>query len=121
MQYRPDIDGLRAVSVFPVVLFHAGSQTFSGGYVGVDIFFVISGYLIGGIIAAEIRQGRFTILNFYERRLRRLFPALFPVIAASAVIASFVLIPADFRYFGESPAAAHLFLRRILIWPVAGT
>lgn len=120
MQYRPDIDGLRAVAVLPVVLFHAGSQTFSGGYVGVDIFFVISGYLIGGIIVEEIGQGRFTILNFYERRIRRLFPALFTVIAASAVIASFVFMPADFRDFGESAAAATLFVANILFWQEAG-
>lgn len=120
MQYRPDIDGLRAVAVLPVVLFHAGSQTFSGGFVGVDIFFVISGYLIGGIIAEEIRQGRFTILNFYERRIRRLFPALFTVIACSAVVASFVFMPADFRDFGESAAAATLFVANILFWQEAG-
>lgn len=120
MQYRADIDGLRAVAVLPVVLFHAGSRTFSGGFVGVDIFFVISGYLIGGIIAEEIRQGRFTILNFYERRIRRLFPALFTVIAASAVIAAFVFMPADFRDFGESAVAATLFVANILFWQEAG-
>lgn len=71
MKYREDIDGLRAIAVLPVVLFHAGAKWFSGGFVGVDIFFVISGFLITGLIAAEIKEDRFTIGKFYERRIRR--------------------------------------------------
>ena len=83
LHYRPDIDGLRAVAVIPVVLYHAGVQFFSGGYVGVDVFFVISGFLIAGIIAREIQSDRFSLVNFYERRARRILPALFVVIGAT--------------------------------------
>ena len=80
MIYRPDIDGLRAIAVLAVILFHAGFDTFSGGFVGVDIFFVISGYLITSILAREIEQNEFSLVNFYERRARRILPALFLVI-----------------------------------------
>jgi peptidoglycan/LPS O-acetylase OafA/YrhL len=82
IDYRREIDGLRALAVLPVILFHAGFQTFSGGFVGVDIFFVISGYLITSIILAEMEAGTFTLANFYERRARRILPALFVVVAA---------------------------------------
>ena len=77
MHYRAEIDGLRALAVLPVLFFHAGFQPFSGGYVGVDVFFVISGYLITTLIIYEIDSKGFTISNFYERRARRLLPALF--------------------------------------------
>jgi len=80
MKYRPEIDGLRALAVIPVILFHAGFNLFSGGYVGVDIFFVISGYLITTILIEDIENNRFSIVNFYERRARRILPALFFVI-----------------------------------------
>jgi peptidoglycan/LPS O-acetylase OafA/YrhL len=72
MKYRSEIDGLRALAVLPVIFFHAGIDFFKGGYIGVDIFFVISGYLITSIILREINQGKFSILNFYERRARRI-------------------------------------------------
>ena len=77
--YRREIDGLRAIAILPVIFFHAGFQWFSGGYVGVDIFFVISGYLISSIIFKECTAGTFTLQNFYERRARRILPALFLV------------------------------------------
>ena len=77
MQYRPEIDGLRALAVLPVILFHAGFSAFSGGFIGVDVFFVISGYLITTIIIQEQQDGRFSLLGFYERRMRRILPALF--------------------------------------------
>ena len=77
MKYRREIDGLRAVAVLPVIFFHSGSEWFKGGFVGVDIFFVISGYLITSIILAEKEAGKFTLLTFYERRARRILPALF--------------------------------------------
>lgn len=80
MQYRPEIDGLRAVAVVPVVYFHAGFEAFSGGFIGVDIFFVVSGYLITSILISDSETGNFSILNFYERRARRILPALFVVI-----------------------------------------
>ena len=76
MKYRPEIDGLRTLAVVPVLLFHAGFSLFSGGFVGVDIFFVISGYLISMIIFTALEEGRFSIWNFYERRARRILPAL---------------------------------------------
>ena len=77
MKYRAEIDGLRAVAVIPVILFHAGFEIFSGGFVGVDVFFVLSGYLITRLIADEIDLGEFSIIGFYERRARRILPALF--------------------------------------------
>jgi peptidoglycan/LPS O-acetylase OafA/YrhL len=76
LSYRPDIDGLRALAILPVVLYHAGIPGFSGGFVGVDVFFVISGYLMASLIIGEIGQGNFSLLRFYERRIRRIFPAL---------------------------------------------
>ncbi|MEO7248228.1 MAG: acyltransferase, partial [Novosphingobium sp.] len=76
LSYRRDIDGLRAIAVLPVILFHAAVPGFSGGFVGVDIFFVISGYLITGILLKDFDEGRFSILKFYERRARRILPAL---------------------------------------------
>lgn len=83
MRYRDEVDGMRAVAVVPVVLWHAGFSGVPGGFVGVDIFFVISGFLIAGILFAEITEDRFSILRFYERRARRILPALFLVIAAT--------------------------------------
>jgi peptidoglycan/LPS O-acetylase OafA/YrhL len=77
IKYRPEIDGLRALAVLPVILFHAGFNTFSGGFVGVDVFFVISGYFITSIILVEKQSGTFSLVNFYERGSRRILPALF--------------------------------------------
>ena len=77
MNYRPEIDGLRAIAVVSVIFFHAGIGLFSGGFVGVDVFFVISGYLITKIILADLEQDKFRIVKFYERRARRILPALF--------------------------------------------
>ena len=80
LNYRPEIDGLRALAVLPVILFHGGFELFTGGYVGVDIFFVISGYLIGYIILEKTQRGEFSISEFYENRARRILPALFAVL-----------------------------------------
>ena len=91
--YRPEIDGLRALAVLPVLLFHAGYNLFSGGYVGVDIFFVISGYLITAIIYKDLTAGNFSIAKFYERRARRILPALFVVIACTLPFAWFLMMP----------------------------
>ena len=83
MNYRPEIDGLGALAVIPVICFHAGFQLFSGGFVGVDVFFVISGYLITTILIEDIENKKFSIINFYERRARRILPALFFVVITS--------------------------------------
>lgn len=120
MKYRADVDGLRAVAVLSVVLYHVGVEFFTGGYVGVDVFFVISGYLITSIIAWEIREGRFSIITFYERRIRRLFPALFAMIAFSSVTAAFIFLPSEFESFARSVVAATLFVSNILFWQEAG-
>ena len=94
--YRPDIDGLRAIAVSAVVLFHAFPTLVPGGYVGVDVFFVISGYLITGILLSEVAQDRFSILRFYIRRARRLFPALSVVLLTVLVFGWFSLLPLEF-------------------------
>src|SRR5450631_1754729 len=101
MKYRSDIDGLRAVAVIPVVLFHAGISQISGGFVGVDVFFVISGYLITGLILDDIAQDRFSIASFYERRARRILPALFVVLLVASVATCVLLMPDSARAFGK--------------------
>ena len=103
--YRREIDGLRAVAVLAVILHHAGFDMFSGGFVGVDVFFVISGYLISSIILFEIRQGDFSLANFYERRVRRIFPALFLVMLTCIPFALLWLLPSDLKEFGQSQVA----------------
>ena len=102
MNYRREIDGLRAVAILPVVFFHAGFTVFSGGFVGVDVFFVISGYLITSIILSEQTAGTFSLLRFYERRARRILPALFLVMFACLPFALLWLVPEDMRGFSKS-------------------
>lgn len=120
MQYRREIDGLRSVAVLPVLFFHAGFSAFSGGYVGVDIFFVISGYLITSIISSEINEKRFSIIDFYERRARRLLPALFLVMATCIPFAWFWLLPGDMKDFSQSIVAVLSFASNILFWRESG-
>ena len=120
MQYRREIDGLRALAVLPVLLFHAGFQSFGGGYIGVDIFFVISGYLITSIILGELQTGSFSIIKFYERRARRILPALFLVMLASLPFAWWWISPAGLQDFSKSLVAVSLFLSNILFWKEAG-
>lgn len=120
MKYRGEVDGLRAIAVLPVILFHAGFELFSGGFVGVDVFFVISGYLITGIIVEEHAAGKFTIANFYERRARRILPALFVVMAVSIPFAWVWLTPADLKDFAQSLVAISLFGSNILFWRESG-
>jgi peptidoglycan/LPS O-acetylase OafA/YrhL len=107
--YRHDIDGLRAIAVLSVVFFHAGLPSFSGGFVGVDIFFVISGYLITSIIVRGLQAERFSIAWFYERRIRRIIPAFIVMVAATAIGATVFLFPKDLIDFGRSAFAAALF------------
>lgn len=118
--YRSDIDGLRALAVLPVLLFHVGVPGFDGGYVGVDVFFVISGFLITGIIAREVDEGRFSLWNFYERRARRILPALFAVVAAVLLGASLLFLPGDFETVPPSAIAALGFVANIWFFSQAG-
>lgn len=120
MKYRPEIDGLRAVAVVPVVLLHAGITGFSGGYVGVDAFFVISGYLITSLIVKEIDAGSFTILGFYERRARRILPALAVVLIACAIASWYLLFPHEFGLFSLSLLAVSTFSSNVLFWAESG-
>jgi peptidoglycan/LPS O-acetylase OafA/YrhL len=99
--YRPEIDGLRALAISTVVMFHAGSSLFPGGYVGVDIFFVISGYLITSIIAKEVSEGSFSFVNFYARRARRILPALFFVLVTTTAVAFALLLPSQLVEYGK--------------------
>jgi len=119
-KYRPDIDGLRAVAVLSVLFFHMGSALFSGGYVGVDIFFVISGYLITTIIVREIGAGDFSIAGFYERRFRRILPALFVVTVITLAIGMILLDPESLENLGKSAAATALFSSNILFYSQTG-
>lgn len=114
--YRKDIDGLRSLAILPVIFFHAHLGFFKGGYVGVDIFFVISGYLITGILARECELGRFSLLNFYDRRVRRIFPALFLVFALTTLVSMFVMLPSEFARYGQSLLGACLFASNIVFW-----
>ncbi len=117
--YRPDIDGLRAVAVVVVVLFHYGAAGFSGGFVGVDVFFVISGYLITAITRGELDRGRFSIAAFYERRARRIVPAFAVVLLATGVASLFVVLPEDLRLLARSVEASALFGSNIFFSHVA--
>ena len=116
MKYRAEIDGLRALAVLPVILFHAGFEWFSGGFVGVDIFFVISGYLITTIIISEMAEDKFSIVNFYERRARRILPALFFVMIMCLPFAILWLAPSDLKDFGQSLISTATFSSNILFW-----
>jgi peptidoglycan/LPS O-acetylase OafA/YrhL len=120
-KYRPDIDGLRAIAIVPVVLFHADLPGFGGGFIGVDVFYVISGYLITRIIVDEIDEtGSFSFIKFYERRVRRLFPALAVMMAVTSVIAFFVLLPVALENYGKSAVAASLFSANFFFWKTSG-
>ncbi len=108
--YRADIDGLRAVAVLSVLFFHTKIPGFPGGFVGVDVFFVISGYLITSIIAKDMFLGKFSFQAFYERRMRRIFPAIFFLIFACAFIAAILFTPEDFLAFAKTMIATTCFL-----------
>jgi len=109
MEYRKDIDGLRAVAVLAVVLFHAKVPGFPGGFVGVDVFFVVSGYLITSLITHDCANGRLSFSNFYFRRMRRIVPALLCVYAASMLLAALLMLPSDMRMFARSLTSSALF------------
>ncbi len=120
LNYRKDIDGLRAVAVLLVVFYHLRLPYVTGGYIGVDVFFVISGFLITSIIVREIDKGTFSLLNFYERRIRRILPALFCVVFATMSVGYFILFPPEFEYFGQSVLSTIGFASNILFWKESG-
>jgi peptidoglycan/LPS O-acetylase OafA/YrhL len=109
MEYRKDIDGLRAVAVLAVVFFHGRLPGFSGGFVGVDVFFVISGFLITGLIAQDCKAGHFSFVTFYFRRVRRILPALLCIYFVSAALAALVMLPSDMAEFGRSLVSSAAF------------
>ncbi|SFD26837.1 acyltransferase family protein [Tropicimonas isoalkanivorans] len=116
MKYRPEVDGLRAVAVLPVILFHAGFQVFSGGFVGVDVFFVISGYLITSILIGELEAGNFSIVRFYERRARRILPALYTVLLVCVPFAILLMNPYQVQKFFESVTSVIFFVSNVFFW-----
>lgn len=113
LSYRADIDGLRAIAVGSVVLFHGHIPPFTGGYVGVDVFFVISGYLITSILARDITARRFSLVDFYDHRIRRIFPALFVVLAVVTLLAAFALTPREMVQYARSLGPSALFYANI--------
>lgn len=120
LKYRPDIDGLRALAVLPVVLFHSGVTSISGGFFGVDVFFVISGFLITKIIISDIDSGIFSFVSFYERRIRRIIPLLLFVILSTSVASLFLMLPYDLKNYGQSVVASLLSANNILLYLTSG-
>lgn len=118
--FREDIDGLRAVAVLPVVLFHAGIPGFSGGFIGVDVFFVISGFLITGILLRSLDEGTYSIRHFYERRIKRILPALSLVLFVSTLVALIVYLPETLKNYGKSLASVSVFGSNFFFWKSIG-
>jgi peptidoglycan/LPS O-acetylase OafA/YrhL len=116
MKYRADIDGLRAVAILPVVAFHALPGLLPGGFIGVDVFFVISGYLITSIILSSLRSGSFTIAGFYSRRVRRIFPALGVVLVACLAVGYRFLTSDEYRQLGQHTLGGAGFVQNLLLW-----
>ena len=116
IDYRHEINGLRALAVLSVIFYHAKFTSFQGGFVGVDIFFVISGYLISGIIFNELSNSSFSLVNFYERRARRILPALFVVLIFSTLTSWALLPPFEFKDFGQSLFSVSIFASNFLFW-----
>ena len=120
LQYRAYIDGLRALAVLAVLAFHAFPQAVPGGFAGVDIFFVISGFLISGIILTDLQSRTFTFAEFYRRRIRRIFPALALVLASCLAFGWYALLPADYRQLGANAAAGAGFVANFRLWSESG-
>ncbi|GGL80629.1 acyltransferase family protein [Wenxinia marina] len=119
MKYRPEIDGIRAIAVVSVIFYHAGAPI-PGGFVGVDIFFVLSGYLITSLLLRDLERGTFSIADFYERRARRILPALFVVIAACLPLSLWIMSPDQIARFGRSVVGAALFMSNVFFWREGG-
>lgn len=119
-KYRADIDGLRAIAVLAVVIYHAGVTALGGGFVGVDVFFVISGYVITRRLLDDARAGRYSIADFYVRRIRRIFPALFCMVLVTWGIAAFLFLPDQFEDLSKSTAATGLFVSNLYFWRHSG-
>ena len=119
-KYRPDIDGLRAIAVLSVLGFHAFPAQFKAGFIGVDIFFVISGFLISSIIFENLARGSFSFLEFYGRRIKRIFPALALVLFTSFTFAWFALFADEFAQLGKHMAAGAAFVSNFALWQEAG-
>jgi peptidoglycan/LPS O-acetylase OafA/YrhL len=120
LKYRRDIDGLRALAILPVIFFHAGIAGFGGGFIGVDIFFVISGYLITSIIVREVNEGSFTYRTFWARRARRILPASIVMVATTLVAGWFLLAPYDYFSLGESARDQAYFAANFYFWQESG-
>jgi peptidoglycan/LPS O-acetylase OafA/YrhL len=118
--YRPDLDGLRSLAILPVVFYHYGLSGVSGGFVGVDVFFVISGFLITSLLLRDIEAGDFSIIEFYERRARRILPALFFVLAVTTALAFLVFLPVDLGNYGKSLIATTAFGSNVFFWKEFG-
>lgn len=119
-KYRPDIDGLRAIAVLLVVIFHAFPRFIKGGFIGVDVFFVISGYLISTIIFSSLADNRFSYIEFYIRRIKRILPALLLVIMSSAVLGWYVLLADEYQQLGTHIVAGTSFVSNFVLWNEAG-
>ena len=120
MNYRKEIDGLRSIALIPVLLFHAGFKLFSGGFVGVDIFFVISGYLITSIIIHDMKEDKFSFISFYERRFRRIIPALFTVLLFCIFLSWFISTPTNFKDFSKSLYRVPVFISNTFFYSTRG-
>lgn len=119
-KYRPYIDGLRAVAVLSVLIFHAFPEWLSGGFIGVDVFFIISGYLISTIIFVNINERRFSFVEFYARRVNRIFPALFVVLIFSYAFGWLNLLADDFAKLGKHIAGGAGFVSNLILWNESG-
>lgn len=118
--YRPDIDGLRAIAVLSVVLFHGFPNGLPGGFIGVDIFFVISGYLISSILFTKLGNNSFSFLDFYGHRIRRIFPSLILVLLSILLFGWYALLADEYRQLGNHTAASGIFIENLLLWSESG-